>query len=112
MLADAAYWLLQKIDRTHYVARLAKRRSKTFVRCTNKIRDGARRLALEKHCGIALCGHTHHAEAIPPTGDMPVAYYNSGCWTELPSTYLSIQAGRVETHIYQAVMDVMPAATV
>ena len=99
-LADAAYWLLQKMDRTHYIARLAKRRSKTFVRCRNKIRDGARRLAHARHCTIALCGHTHHAEAAEPTPQWPVAYYNSGCWTELPSTYLMIRRGKVEACRY------------
>jgi UDP-2,3-diacylglucosamine pyrophosphatase LpxH len=96
-LADAAYWLLQKIDRTHYIARLAKRRSKTFVRCVNKIRDGARRLAQNRHCTTALCGHTHHAESTPATSQLPVAYHNSGCWTEIPSTYLTIEKGCVQT---------------
>jgi len=109
-LADGAYWLLQKIDRTHYVARLAKRRSKTFVRCVRKIRDGARRLALEKRCSVALCGHTHHAEAVPANPDMPVAYFNSGCWTESPCTCLTIQRGVVSTHCMMMEAD-FPRAT-
>lgn len=101
-LADVGYWLLQKIDRTHYVARMAKRRSKTFVRCTGKIRDGARRLALGKHCTVALCGHTHQAESVAADAAMPVAYHNSGCWTEQPTTYLTIEGGRVEVRRYEA----------
>ncbi len=99
-LADTAYWLLQKLDRTHHIARLAKRRSKTFVRCSNKIRDGARRLAQSRHCTMVLCGHTHHAESIPAAPQMPVAYHNSGCWTETPATYLTIRRGYVEAHEY------------
>ena len=99
-LADLGYWVLQKVDRSHYVARLAKRRSKTFVRCTGKIRDGARRLAQGKHCTVALCGHTHHAESVAADGAMPVAYHNSGCWTEHPTTYLTIDRGRVELRRY------------
>jgi UDP-2,3-diacylglucosamine pyrophosphatase LpxH len=97
-IADCAYWLLQKIDKTHYIARLAKRRSKTFVRCTNKIQEGARRLAHGRGCTIALCGHTHHVEAMPASPEMPVAYFNSGCWTENPASYLTIQRGEVKTH--------------
>lgn len=101
-LADGAYWLLQKLDRTHYIARLAKRRSKTFVRCSNKIQLGARRRAAERRCSIVLCGHTHHAQCVAATTAMPVAYYNSGCWTEKPTTYLTIRKGAVQTHLYQA----------
>ncbi|HEY4330002.1 MAG TPA: UDP-2,3-diacylglucosamine diphosphatase, partial [Phycisphaerae bacterium] len=98
-LADVAYWILQKLDRTHYIARLAKRRSKTFVRCSNKIRDGARRYAASRGCSVVLCGHTHHAESIAATPEAP-AYHNSGCWTELPSTYLTIEHGQIKTHQY------------
>jgi UDP-2,3-diacylglucosamine pyrophosphatase LpxH len=96
-LADAIYWLLQKIDRTHYVARLAKTRSKTFIRCAAKIKDGARRRATELDCSAAICGHTHHAESLT---DHAVAYHNSGCWTENPPTYLTVRAGKIESHTY------------
>ncbi len=99
-LADAAYWLLQKIDRTHAIARMAKRRSKIFVRCTTKIRDRARRLAHSRGCTTVLCGHTHHAESLAPTPEFPAAYHNSGCWTEHPSTYLTIRAGRIQAQPY------------
>ena len=100
--ADCIYFCLQKLDRTHYVARLAKRKSKIFIRCVDKIRRGARELAARKGCQIAICGHTHHSEAIEPSSEEPVGYFNSGCWTENPSTYLTIAAGRVELHHYQS----------
>lgn len=96
-LADCAYWALQKIDRTHYVARLAKRKSKIFVRCISKIESGAIGLARERACPIVLCGHTHHAAASVADG---VEYYNSGCWTEKPSTYLEVSAGAVALREY------------
>ena len=94
-LADTAYWLMQKLDRTHYIARLAKKRSKTFVRCAAKIREGACRRAVERGCRAALCGHTHHAETTEPTRERPAAYFNSGCWTEAPPTYVAIHDGHV-----------------
>ena len=39
------------------------------------------------------CGHTHHA-VVNDSG--PLRYYNSGCWTELPCTYLAVLDGQVE----------------
>jgi UDP-2,3-diacylglucosamine pyrophosphatase LpxH len=46
-LADCVYCFLQWVDRTHYFAKLAKRGSKTFLRCAKKIEvcsiDHARR---------------------------------------------------------------------
>ena len=98
-IADAIYWALQKIDRTHYVARLAKHKSKIFVRCIAKIQRGAVELAREKHCQIVLCGHTHHATE-DVVGD--ILYVNSGCWTEKPSTYLQVRAGAVSLCTFAA----------
>jgi UDP-2,3-diacylglucosamine pyrophosphatase LpxH len=92
-LGDCVYMLLQKIDRTHYFAKLAKRGSKTFLRCAQKIQDRATRYARKLGCGAVCCGHTHHALV---RTDGPVRYYNSGCWTELPPTYLAITDGRVQ----------------
>jgi UDP-2,3-diacylglucosamine pyrophosphatase LpxH len=103
-LADAAYWLLQKIDRTHYIARFAKRRSKIFVRCSAKIRSGAIRRAHDRRCDTVLCGHTHHAESAAPAGENSVAYHNSGCWTELPPSYLAVQNGVIQTRHYTPVL--------
>jgi len=96
-LADAVYWVLQKLDRTHYIARLAKRRSKTFLRCAAKIRRGAQELAGQLGCDAAICGHTHHASA---EQGGPRGYFNSGCWTEAPSTYLTIAQGRVKLETF------------
>lgn len=97
-LADQVYFLLQKIDRTHYVARLAKRRSKIFVRCLQKIEQGAVAQARRLDCTAVICGHTHHAMS-NRTG--PVHYYNCGCWTERPSTYITIADGMVELQTYE-----------
>ena len=96
-LGDCVYLLLQWIDQTHYFAKLAKKGSKTFLRCAQKIEDGAIEHARKKGCNTVCCGHTHHAVARP---ELPIAYYNSGCWTELPCTYLTLVRGRVELHVF------------
>ena len=56
-LADTVYCFLQWIDRTHYFAKLAKRGSKTFLRCARKIEE-----RLDRH-GPASELHRRHAAA-------------------------------------------------
>jgi UDP-2,3-diacylglucosamine pyrophosphatase LpxH len=94
-LADQVYFFLQWIDRSHALAKVAKRGSKTFLRCAKKIEDGAIGLARKLGCHAACCGHSHHAEA---KVEQPIAYFNSGCWTERPCTYLTVADGEVRLH--------------
>ena len=94
-LADLAYRFLQWVDPSHRFAKLAKHGSKSFLRNTRKIADGAVALAHRRGCTGAICGHTHHAVVGPE-------YSNSGCWTELPCTYLTVEAGQVALHEFRA----------
>jgi UDP-2,3-diacylglucosamine pyrophosphatase LpxH len=96
-VADTVYHLLQKIDRSHYFAKLAKKNSKTFLRCAAKVREKSAEYARRRQCQAVCCGHTHHAEAAT---DGAVQYFNSGCWTELPCHYLTVEGGRVEVQAY------------
>jgi UDP-2,3-diacylglucosamine pyrophosphatase LpxH len=89
-LADLVYRILQKLDRSHGIARKAKTTSKIFLRCLRKVRELSIAYAKRKGCTMVTCGHTHHAEA---AWDEGVQYFNSGCWTEKPCTYLTIKAG-------------------
>jgi UDP-2,3-diacylglucosamine pyrophosphatase LpxH len=98
-LGDRVYNFLQRIDTSHYFAKLAKRGSKTFLRCAKKIEDGSVEMARRRGCAAAICGHTHHAVAHT---DQPIPYFNSGCWTELPCTYLTVTGGVVRVHDYTA----------
>ena len=92
-IGDCIYALLQCIDGTHTIARLAKRGSKTFVRCVKKIQEGSIKYAREKGCSAVCCGHTHAAAA---NEQGPIAYYNSGCWTEWPGSYLTATHGHIQ----------------
>jgi len=95
--ADKCYQALQWLDRSHTVARMAKRRSKSFLRNTEKIEAGAVRYAARLGCDAVCCGHTHHPR-VSAVG--PVAYYNGGSWTEKPCHYLTLADGVVELHAY------------
>ncbi len=97
-IADWVYRLLQKIDKSHTIARQAKKKSKIFLRCTQKIEVQSIDYARRKGCDAVCCGHTHHAVAVESG---PISYYNSGCWTEKPCTYLTVQDGRVTLHNYE-----------
>lgn len=92
-LADWLYQFLQRVDKSHYIARQAKANSKTFLRCAKKIEAAATEYAKASGCDAVCCGHTH----LPATATVgPVGYYNSGCWTDRPCHYLFIDAGEIE----------------
>lgn len=95
--ADSIYWLLQLVDRSHYIAKIAKKGSKTFMRCAKKIEDRSIAMAKRLNCTMATCGHTHVAAAHT---EQPIPYFNSGCWTELPCHYLTVKDGVVKLHKY------------
>ena len=104
-LADGVYRLLQWVDKSHTVARHAKRSSKTFLRCAGAVRDRAVEYARKHGADAVCCGHTH-LPAADESG--PVAYFNSGCWTERPCHFLSIDGGVVALEAFAAASE--PAA--
>ena len=92
VIVDVADWIyskLQNIDSR--LAKIAKKQSKTYVRCLEKIKQGALSYAKSKNYDIIICGHTHHPE-------YGYEYVNSGCWTDRICTYVSVQDGACELH--------------
>lgn len=102
-IGDCIYWMLQKMDRSHRFARMAKKKSKVFVHCVDKIETGAMKLAREFGCGIAVCGHTHVAVSKPAHHPGDISYFNSGCWTERPCNYITVRNGVVSVESDAAV---------
>jgi len=84
-LADNIYNTLQTLDPTHTLAKWAKRSSKGFLRCKDKIKTGLVKQASIAKCDWAVAGHTHFAEF-----DQNVGYINLGCFTEKPCHYLTV----------------------
>jgi UDP-2,3-diacylglucosamine pyrophosphatase LpxH len=91
-LGDTVYFTLQRIDRTHRFAKFAKKSSKTFLRCAQVIEERSVEYARKKGCEAVCCGHTHVAAA---KENQAVHYFNSGCWTEWPGTYLTVTDGAI-----------------
>jgi UDP-2,3-diacylglucosamine pyrophosphatase LpxH len=96
-VADRLYNFLQKIDKSHSFAKFAKRNSKTFLRCTQKIETESLKYAAKRGCQAVCCGHTHHPVA---NTSGQVHYFNSGCWTEKPCHYLTVRDGVIELATY------------
>jgi UDP-2,3-diacylglucosamine pyrophosphatase LpxH len=97
-VADWFYLWMQRLNRR--LAVTAKRSSKTFLRCVNKVREEAIEYAKIKGADVIVCGHTHHAESVevPGHGGLPLTYCNAGCWTDHHCHYWTVQEGVVELH--------------
>ena len=87
-IACGFYKFFQKIDSENQrVSRWMKRRSKTWLRVSEKIAADAIDYARTKNATVVFCGHTH--QAIEQT-DGHIRYYNSGCWTDRPANYITV----------------------
>ena len=93
-IADWFYLRMQRWSRR--LANRAKRSSKTFLRCVDRVRTHAIEYGKVKRADIVICGHTHFAETPQDPAAAPCAYYNTGCWTDHQCHFLTVQAGYLE----------------
>jgi UDP-2,3-diacylglucosamine pyrophosphatase LpxH len=97
-IADRIYKLIQYVDPWYIFSNLVKQSSKTFLRCAKIIEDKSVKLAKRLNCNVVCCGHTHHA--VKDVVCNGIQYFNSGCWVEIPATYLIIDGGKIELKHY------------
>jgi UDP-2,3-diacylglucosamine pyrophosphatase LpxH len=90
---DWFYLRMQRMSRR--LAVNAKRRSKTFVRCVERVRAEAIEYGRAKRVDVVICGHTHIAEATPEPVPGGPEYYNTGCWTDHHCHYVTVADGQV-----------------
>jgi UDP-2,3-diacylglucosamine pyrophosphatase LpxH len=87
-IATIFYNFIQKLDKkTHRFSRYVKKMSKKWLRVSRQIAEGAVRHSKRYGAHYVFCGHSH--QEIHWTID-GVEYYNSGCWTGIPSSYIVI----------------------
>lgn len=87
-IASYLYLLLQKVDSEHQqLSRWVKRTSKKWLQLSESSAVSAINYARKKGVNFVFCGHTH-IPLIKDSGD--TVYYNSGCWTDRPSHYITI----------------------
>ena len=96
-IATIFYDLVQKIDsRDMRFSRFIKRRSKKWLRLSKNVANGAMHYAKLRKAQYVFCGHTHQAMKKEMDG---VKYYNSGCWTDIPSHFITVGEDGVKIHV-------------
>jgi len=97
-LACKIYYFIQLFDfGDKRISRFVKRSSKGWLRLSDKVAKRAIFYARLRRIDYIFCGHTHKAIEEKRKG---IHYYNSGCWTDIPSTYITID--RDDIRINQA----------
>ena len=99
-IASRLYDFIQRVDFpdksfSHYV----KNKSKGWLRISQKVAEGAIREAKKHGAKYAFCGHTH--KPTERINSHQVRYYNSGCWTDTPCTYITIDERDIRIHEYR-----------
>ncbi|MBK6771019.1 MAG: UDP-2,3-diacylglucosamine diphosphatase [Ignavibacteria bacterium] len=82
------YNKIQKYDRENQtISRFIKKKSKGWLRLSLKIADRAIEHCRRQNADVIICGHTHQSLFKKVSG---AEYYNTGCWTDIPSSYITI----------------------
>ncbi len=95
-VACTFYDWIQKCDtKQKKISRYLKTKSKTFMRNTDQVAQGAAKYGVSRKADVVFCGHTHHADNLLIDS---IDYYNTGCWTDIPSTFVTINGKGVDIH--------------
>jgi len=93
-LVNVIYNFIQLIDFSDKrISRFIKRRSKGWLRLSEKVAKRALLYAKFMQVDCIFCGHTHKALERKKRG---VKYYNCGCWTDLPSAYIALDEDSIK----------------
>jgi UDP-2,3-diacylglucosamine pyrophosphatase LpxH len=95
-LATRIYNFVQRIDfKNMKFSHFLKRKSKGWLRLSSKVARSALRYGVKNGADFVFCGHTHKAmEKIQGK----IHYYNSGCWTDTPCQYITIDKEGILIH--------------
>ncbi|MFH0929939.1 MAG: UDP-2,3-diacylglucosamine diphosphatase [Candidatus Moraniibacteriota bacterium] len=99
LIAVKVYNFIQLLDFSDKrMSRFVKRKSKGWLRLSDKVAARAILYARLRGTDYIFCGHTHKAME---ERRGKIRYFNSGCWTEIPSTYITIDGKKIEICKYQ-----------
>jgi len=102
------YLQLQKLDiKGKPLARLIDRLNTSWLRMSSKVASGALFYARLHKIDRIFCGHTHQAIHEQRDGHH---YYNTGGWVDANGTYITIDAGGVQIHKYEAPAEIHDSA--
>lgn len=97
-VASSIYNFIQRVDTdgkkfSHFI----KRNSKGWLRLSEKVARSAIFYGKKNKAKYVFCGHTHKAME---RRNHSLVYYNSGCWTDNPCTYITIDEDSIKIHEY------------
>ncbi len=98
-LGEFVFLKMQKLDRKKFFVRYIDRANSRWLRLSSKVSHGALNHAKQVKADRIFCGHTHFPMQAEKDG---VAYYNSGCWVDARSTWISINEEGVKIHEYDS----------
>jgi len=91
--ANKIYNFIQLVDFSDKrISRFIKRKSKGWLRLSEKVAKRALFYARIRRADFIFCGHTHRADKKKKKG---VSYFNSGCWTDIPATYILVDGEKI-----------------
>lgn len=97
-IANQAYNMLQLVDfKDKRMSRFVKGKSKGWLRLSTKVANRALLYAKLKGIDYIICGHTHKTLR-KKSGN--TRYYNCGCWTDVPSGYITIDKDKIKVNKY------------
>lgn len=97
-IANYIYNFIQIIDFSDKrISRAIKRKSKGWLRISRKVANRAILYARLQGVNFIFCGHTHRAKKIRRG---KTHYFNCGCWTDVPSTYITLDESDIQIHKY------------
>jgi UDP-2,3-diacylglucosamine pyrophosphatase LpxH len=80
------------------ISRYLDKLNTSWLRMTPRVAAGALSLAAARRADYVFCGHTHTALHREEGG---IRYYNTGCWTQSPATYVTIDREGVRLHHHE-----------
>lgn len=99
LIAVKIYYFIQIVDfKDKQISRYVKRKSKLWLRNSEKVASRAILFARLRRVDCIFCGHTHKAME-EKRGK--IRYYNAGCWTDVPSTYITVDGNKVALRKYK-----------
>ena len=96
--AAVVYGKLQELDRQSFkISKIIQKTATMFFSSSSKLAYNAVSYGFKKGYNHVICGHTHKPAY---TRIKDVHYYNTGCWTEFPSSLISICSKGINLHSF------------
>jgi len=93
------YHSLRKLDtKNRVIITFIKKKSNMWRNISRKLADRSMEYATPENVNVVICGHSHD---VYHKKNNQIEYFNTGCWVDKPSNFITISdSGEVETHYF------------